>query len=469
MPYLRLSRAALGSFIIVFATVVILGQTTSSISGRVKDPTGAVIPSAQVTLSSSGSEARTTTTDARGQFRIDNVAPGTYRISVSRSGFKIAEQNVDVSNRRNATLDIDLALEPITAEVDVSSKGVIRANADPVYRHLRQDMSFETYSVSNLTITKDVGTFTLKSGRLSFRKAIEGRFVNAVFTGEGEFSLKPVLGIERDYLRFVTEKDDVAETFDKLVLCFTDNTYEEIKKQATAAEPDNRAADVFQDFHKRVRSRSDRPRSIVEYLFANEGIENIDAETLADIYNPNGPGFFMAFMNGKPFGDLRYIVRPRGAIPQILSPEEVALINYDPLGEREGILYLSHSQKELQANQASSEEDKRIIDVQHYRIETVVDGEKLIATAEIEFTAMADGDRILNFGLLPSLRVNRVTFGNSEIQYVQEDRKQDGAFYAILPERLVKGKSYKINIDYDGNKVLEDQGGGNFAVGARTS
>jgi hypothetical protein len=469
MSYRRLLRAALGYLVIILTAIAILGQTTGSIAGRVKDPTGAVVPNAQVALRSSGGETRSTTTDARGQFRIDNIAPGSYRLSISRSGFKIAEQSVEVSNRRNATLDINLALEPITAEVDVSSKGGIRANSDPVYHHLRQDAGFETYSVNNLTITRDVGTLTLKSGRLSFRNPIEGHFVNAVFIGDGEFTLEPVLGIERDYLRFVTAKDDVVETFDKFVLCFTDTTYDEIKKQATAAEPDNRAADVFQDFHKRVRSRSDRPRSVVESLFASEGIENLDAETLANIYNPTRPGFFMAFINGKPFGDLRYIVRSRGAIPQILSPEEVGLINYDPLGEREGILYLSHFQKELQARQASSEEDKRIIDVQHYRIETVIDGEKLIATAEIEFTAMADGDRVLNFGLLPSLRVNRVTFGNTEIQYVQEARKEDGAFYAILPERLVKGKSYKINIDYDGNKVLEDQGGGNFAVGARTS
>jgi hypothetical protein len=204
-------------------------------------------------------------------------------------------------------------------------------------------------------------------------------------------------------------------------------------------------------------------------VYANESVENLDAETLADVYNPGHAGFFMAFINGKPHSDLRYIVRPRGAIPEILSPEEVALINFDPLGEQEGILYLSHFQRELKENQASSAEDKRVIDAQHYRIETVIDHEKLTATAEIAFTALSDGDRVLRFGLLPSLRVNRVTFGNSETQYIQEDRRSDGSFYVVLPDHLVKGKSYKINVDYEGNKVLQDQGGGNFAVGARTS
>src|SRR4030095_4505443 len=37
------------------------------------------------------------------------------------------------------------------------------------------------------------------------------------------------------------------------------------------------------------------------------------------------------------------------------------------------------------------------------------------------------------------------------------------------PEALVKGQQYKLKIEYQGNKVIEDAGGGNFAVGARTS
>ena len=77
--------------------------------------------------------------------------------------------------------------------------------------------------------------------------------------------------------------------------------------------------------------------------FTNEG-ENIDAEILTDLYNPKRPGSFSAFINGKRYKDLRFITKPRGAMPTILSPEEVALINVDPGAEREGIWYLAHFQ-----------------------------------------------------------------------------------------------------------------------------
>jgi hypothetical protein len=65
--------------------------------------------------------------------------------------------------------------------------------------------------------------------------------------------------------------------------------------------------------------------------------------------------------------------------------------------------------------------------------------------------------------------VTRVTESEREINFIQEPKKEDASFYIIWPEALVKGKQYKVTIEYHGNKVIEDAGGGNFAVGARTS
>lgn len=465
--YLLLQAVACA--VVMLFTSLARGQATGSLTGTVKDPAGAVVGSAQVTLRDAASgQSRSVVSDDTGRFRIENLAPGRYTIGVSHSGFKLAEREVEISAGRTATLEIKLEIEAPHAEIGVSAKGAVAANADPTYRRLRDGNGFETYSVTNLTITRDVGTLTLKSGRISFLEPVAGRVVKAIFVGDGEFLLKPAIGVERNYLRLLTDREEVAETFEKLVLCFTDDTYQEVKRQAQAGEADKRMVDLLHDFNRRMRHRPEQPRSLLEYLLAYEG-ENLDAEILADVYNPKRAGFFMAFINGKRFDDLRYVVRPRGALPQILSPEEVALINYDPQGDREGILYLAHFEPEYRSGKASSEEDKRIIDAEHYRIETVINGEKLTATAELTFTALGDGDRLLSFGLLPNLRVTRVHFGDSDIDYVQEQRKEDGSFYAVLPEALVKGKQYKITVEYQGNKVVEDEGGGNFAVGARTS
>ena len=56
-----------------------------------------------------------------------------------------------------------------------------------------------------------------------------------------------------------------------------------------------------------------------------------------------------------------------------------------------------------------------------------------------------------------------------DASFIQEDRKQDGSFYAVLPQPTVKGQSYSLRIAYEGNKVIADAGQGNYAVGARTS
>src|SRR5262245_58834987 len=53
------------------------------------------------------------------------------------------------------------------------------------------------YDVSDLTITKDIGTFTLKKGTLYLTKPVEGLVLTAVFLGEGSASIKPVRPMDK--------------------------------------------------------------------------------------------------------------------------------------------------------------------------------------------------------------------------------------------------------------------------------
>jgi hypothetical protein len=467
----RVPLLAIVAFVFCAAALAIAIQTESgSLSGTVKDPAGAVIAGAQVSLrNNTTGGTRTASTGNDGRFKFDNLAPGTYTISISSAGFKPGESSVIIEPKRAATVEIRLEVAAPREKVEVGSKGGVAPNSEPNYRQLRDADQFETFTVNNLEIKRDVGTILLRSGHVSFLPPVMGRIVKAVFVGDAQLTLTPATALERGYLRLITEKETVDEAFSKAVFCFTDGTAEEIKRQAQAGGNDARAHDVLGDFEKRVRYRPERPRSLVEYLVANEG-ENVDAEMLGDIYNPKRAGFFTAYLFGQKYGDLRYYVRPRGALPQMLAPEEVALINVNPGGDREGVLYLAHFASEYANRTASSDEDKRSIDAQHYRIETVIDGgEKLTATCELTFTPLVDGDRLLRFGLLENLRVTRVTAGEREINFIQEPKKEDASFYAIWPEAMVKGQQYKVTIEYRGDKVVADAGGGNFAVGARTS
>jgi len=349
-----------------------------------------------------------------------------------------------------------------------TSSSAVSANSDPNYRALRDGDLAETYDITGLTLKRDVGTITL-TGRISFLPAVLGKVPIGVFTGEGVFALVPAIDLEKKYLNLLTEKDSINEQFDRAIFCFTDQTYDEIKSVGKGGSVDQRAREVLRDFRSRMRRNTETPRSITESLFSGEDVENVEASLLAYLYNPKLEPTFCAYIIGRKHNDLRFYVRPRGALPRFLAPEEVAVVKVSLDAKDEGIWYLSHYEKDWKSGTASSSEDKRVIDALNYRIETAIRGEKLTGNCELTFEALFDGERVLSFGLLPSLRVSKVTFGDKEIGFIQEKRTEDSAFHAIFPEALVKGQKYKINIEYQGNKVIEDAGGGNFAVAARTS
>ncbi|MEW6207413.1 MAG: carboxypeptidase regulatory-like domain-containing protein [Acidobacteriota bacterium] len=438
------------------ASTAVFSQA-ASITGTVKDPAGAVIQGAQVSLRNEATgETRAATTDDQGRFKFERLSPGRYTLTFSRAGFKTAERNIIIEGARVEPIEIKLEVAAPDVKVDVSSKGEVAPNTEPNYRALRDGSKFESYAVSNLTIKRDVGVITLRSGRISFLPAVMGRVVKAVFTGDGEFALTPQIALEKRHMRAMLDKESLIEPFAKAVFIFTDGTYEEIKRQSQPASDQTGVADLLKDFNERVRDRY--------------ALENIDAQILADIYGPKREGCFDLYMFGKSMNDLRYFVRPRGISVSDLIPEEVALINADFNSDKGGIIYLAHFESEYQNGKASSQQDHRFIDIEHYRIETVIDGsEKLTARADLTFTALSDGERVLGFGLLPALRVTRMSLADRDIHFIQESRKQDGSAYAVFPEPLVRGRQYKLTIEYQGDRVIEDAGGGNFAVGARTS
>ncbi|MCW5968100.1 MAG: carboxypeptidase regulatory-like domain-containing protein [Blastocatellales bacterium] len=447
-----------------------LPQAPGQVQGVVKDPKGAVVAGASVALRHETTGAtQTAATDSEGKFTVTGLAPGRWTVSVEARGFKTAQTALEIESDKKASVEIKLEIAETRAEVSVGAKGSVAPNSNADYRALREAKPAETYSVANLSLKRDVGTIALRSGTVTFLAPVLERTAIGVFAGDGELTLTPAVWTEKNYMRFLTGKDSFAESFDRMVLVFSDDTFEEIKKSGAKVETPARAADVLRDHQKRVRRSTERPRSMIEAFLNADDVENIEAELLAALYNPNRRGAFNAYIFGKKYSDLRFHIRPEGVFPGLPAPEEVALVYLEPGAREEGIVYLAHKETEYKQGTASSEEDKRIVDVEHYRIETVIRGERLTSSADIRFKALGDGDRMVRFGLLPNLRVTRVAAGEREIDFIQERRQEDGAFYALLPEPTVKGKLYTLTVEYGGDKVLEDAGGGNFAVGARTS
>src|SRR5580704_17506909 len=81
--------------------------TTGDINGTVTDPTGAAVPNASVTLNNPATNiAEETTTNAEGNYRFAFLASGTYKLTVSATGFQT--DNADVSTSYDSQMIRDL-------------------------------------------------------------------------------------------------------------------------------------------------------------------------------------------------------------------------------------------------------------------------------------------------------------------------------------------------------------------------
>ena len=109
----------------LFAVAVYAQGLTGRVSGTVSDPSGSAIPSANVQITNSEtSQTRSATTDASGQFILNELLPGTYSLSISNSGFKRYEQTgISVTATERVTLPpINLELGSISETVAVQGQ-----------------------------------------------------------------------------------------------------------------------------------------------------------------------------------------------------------------------------------------------------------------------------------------------------------------------------------------------------------
>jgi len=98
---------------------------TSSILGIVVDPSGSVIPAAEVKLTNNGTAAvNTTVTDTSGFFRVPNILAGSYTVSVQAKGFKVLAINtIDVGTGEAHDLGkIVLTLGSMTDSISVTGE-----------------------------------------------------------------------------------------------------------------------------------------------------------------------------------------------------------------------------------------------------------------------------------------------------------------------------------------------------------
>lgn len=97
-------------------------QSTAALNGTVRDSSGAVVPDARIVLTSLDTNlVQTAGTNSAGIYSVVNIAPGNYRLEVTKAGFSSArEPRIVLSVNQTATLDFTLTVGKATQTVQVS-------------------------------------------------------------------------------------------------------------------------------------------------------------------------------------------------------------------------------------------------------------------------------------------------------------------------------------------------------------
>src|ERR1700676_2854406 len=437
----RLSAACWHRLLLRMTTAVVLMAPTlllsQTLSGTIQDSSGAVIVNARIEISAADfPQPLVLSSNALGQFESPQLKPGSYSLRVTRDGFEPLVKTVELQNSMQLQLTLEVAQQQVT--ISVPGKRLAFLNSDPIYRELRQIGLGQTFRFDNFTLTCDAAKFQFDKGTLTFLAPVHGMVTGAIFIGEGHFDLKPVTSLDARELSRRTSSAEVNEDFTEVVFRFSaDGRMPFFPGLGTQTEPASEAASVLDHWRERMHQRREHPLGFSQYLLQGESMDNVDADILAAVYNPAHPQFFNAYLRGKRHKDLRFFVRTRvGALPQLDSPEEVGLINFDPEGLDDGVWYLAHLNPEYPRHTASSTEDRRLFATHRYKIETVIGKNKhIFSTATVTFEPLIAGERVLKFGLLPNLRVSRASDQQGkDFYFIKKSNREDGSFYAILPQ-----------------------------------
>src|SRR6516225_3509524 len=148
------ARIAVVLVLTALAPAAAFAQAT--ITGTVKDTSGAVLPGATVEVSRPAliERVRTATTDGAGLYRIVDLRPGTYSMTVTLPGFAtIKRDDIEVTGTATLTIPIELKVGEVQETVTVIS-------ASPVVdlQNTRRETVINANSIETLPATRAYGS-----------------------------------------------------------------------------------------------------------------------------------------------------------------------------------------------------------------------------------------------------------------------------------------------------------------------
>ncbi len=129
---------------VVLIPAVASAQASGSITGVVRDSSGAVLPGVTVAASSPAliEQTRSVVSDATGQYRIVDLRPGTYTVTFTLSGFStVRREGIELTATFVATVNADLRVGAVAETVTVTGESpVVDVQSSQTVRTLSNDV-----------------------------------------------------------------------------------------------------------------------------------------------------------------------------------------------------------------------------------------------------------------------------------------------------------------------------------------
>src|SRR2546429_7040774 len=120
-----LSQVSCVVCIVLLPVLVQAQQPTGTITGVVRDPSGAIVPGASITIVHEGTQSTTrATTSNAGVYSAHGLLTGLYKVCVEATGFKQTVVELEAEVGRVKTADVSLQVGDVTQTVTIVAYGV---------------------------------------------------------------------------------------------------------------------------------------------------------------------------------------------------------------------------------------------------------------------------------------------------------------------------------------------------------
>jgi hypothetical protein len=111
------------------AFAIAFAQTGGQITGEVRDPSGALVPNASVTVTNTATNvARSTETNSAGLYSFPDLSPGVYDVKVAMAGFAtVVRMGIELQVQQVARIDFALIVGQAQQTIEVAANAALLA------------------------------------------------------------------------------------------------------------------------------------------------------------------------------------------------------------------------------------------------------------------------------------------------------------------------------------------------------